>query len=66
MGSYTLEGRAELISCPTLVTEGEGDFASQSPRLFDALTCEKVLHQSPRLMVPEGTVKAWGRLCGAI
>jgi hypothetical protein len=26
---------------PTLVTEGEGDFASQSRTLFDALTCPK-------------------------
>jgi hypothetical protein len=39
--SYTLEGRAGEITCPTLVTEGEGDFASQSGRLFEALTCEK-------------------------
>ncbi len=39
--SYTLEGRAEFITCPTLVTEGEGDFASQSRVLFDALTCPK-------------------------
>ncbi len=39
--SYSLEGRAELITCPTLVTEGEGDFASQSRVLFDALACPK-------------------------
>jgi pimeloyl-ACP methyl ester carboxylesterase len=39
--TYTLEGRAELITCPTLVTEGEGDFASQSQILFGALTCPK-------------------------
>jgi pimeloyl-ACP methyl ester carboxylesterase len=45
MGSYTLEGRAELISCPTLVTEGEGDFVSQSARLFGELKCEKEFHQ---------------------
>ncbi len=44
LSSYTLEGHAEDISCPTLVTEGEGDFASQSRKLFDALTCEKELH----------------------
>ncbi len=44
MGAYTLAGRAEQISCPTLVTEGEGDFASQSQTLFDALTCEKWYH----------------------
>ena len=41
---YTLACRAEQISCPTLVTEGEGDFASQSRTLFDALTCEKQFH----------------------
>jgi hypothetical protein len=45
MGSYTLEGRAEQISCPTLVTEGEGDFASQSQQLFDALQCDKMFHR---------------------
>ena len=43
--SHLLLGRtAEHISCPTLVTEGEGDFASQSRKLFDALTCEKEFH----------------------
>ncbi len=41
LASYTLEGRAGMITCPTLVTEGEGDFASQSRQLYDALTCEK-------------------------
>jgi pimeloyl-ACP methyl ester carboxylesterase len=44
LGGYTLAGRAELITCPTLVTEGEGDFASQSQTLFDALTGEKWYH----------------------
>jgi pimeloyl-ACP methyl ester carboxylesterase len=42
--TYSLEGRAEQIRCPTLVTEGEGDFASQSRKLFEALTCEKEFH----------------------
>jgi pimeloyl-ACP methyl ester carboxylesterase len=42
--AYSLEGLGEQISCPTLVTEGEGDFASQSRKLFDALTCEKQFH----------------------
>jgi pimeloyl-ACP methyl ester carboxylesterase len=42
---YTLAGRAEQIACPTLVTEGEGDFASQSGVLFDALTCPKQYRQ---------------------
>lgn len=34
---YTLEGRVDAITCPVLVTEGEGDFASQSQQLVDAL-----------------------------
>lgn len=38
--AYTLEGRIGSITCPVLVTEGEGDFASQSQRLFDELTTE--------------------------
>jgi|CZKW01.1.fsa_nt_gi pimeloyl-ACP methyl ester carboxylesterase len=41
LAGYTLAGRAEKITCPTLITEGEGDFAGQSTALFDALTCEK-------------------------
>ncbi len=44
LGHYSLEGLAQQITCPTLVTEGEGDFASQSQKLFDALTCEKEFH----------------------
>ncbi len=43
MTDYTLVDHAPLITCPTLVTEGEGDFASQSQEMFDALTCEKVM-----------------------
>jgi hypothetical protein len=27
---YSLEGRLEMLSCPVLVTEGEGDFAAQT------------------------------------
>ena len=42
--TYSLDGLAEQIRCPTLVTEGEGDFASQSRKLFEALTCEKEFH----------------------
>jgi pimeloyl-ACP methyl ester carboxylesterase len=49
--AYTMEGRAERIRCPTLLTEGEGDFAAQSQRLFDALTCPKELR---RFTVAEG------------
>jgi hypothetical protein len=44
MQSWTLEGRAHLISCPTLVVEGEQDFAGgQSAQLVDALICPKQL-----------------------
>lgn len=48
---FTLEGVVGEIKCPTLVTEGEGDFASQSQTFFDALTCPKRLK---RFTVAEG------------
>lgn len=35
---HTLQGKAHLIKCPVLLTEGEADFAGQSQELFDALT----------------------------
>jgi len=39
---YTLEDRAGDITCPTLVTEGEGDFAGgQSRLLYEQLACPK-------------------------
>lgn len=38
---YTLDGHADKIQCPTLVIEGEGDFAAQGEKLFAELTCEK-------------------------
>jgi hypothetical protein len=41
--TFSLEGIASGIPCPTLVTEGEGDFASQSQRLFDELKSERRL-----------------------
>jgi hypothetical protein len=40
---YSCETVADKIQCPTLVTDGEGDFASQSQKLFDLLKCEKKL-----------------------
>lgn len=41
---YTLKGRAEQITCPTLVCHAEGDdISAQAPELYDALTCEKQL-----------------------
>lgn len=43
--TFSLQDIASDISCPTLVTEGEGDFASQSQKLYDALKSEKRLKQ---------------------
>jgi hypothetical protein len=56
--SYTVEERLQEIRCPTLVTEGEGDFASQSQRLYELLSCEKRFH---RFAASEG---AGGHCCG--
>ena len=41
--SWSLEGVANKITCPTLVCEAEGDhfFAGQPKMLYDALTCPK-------------------------
>jgi alpha-beta hydrolase superfamily lysophospholipase len=43
--SWSLEGVANKIACPTLVCEAEGDhfFAGQPKRLYEALTCPKTL-----------------------
>jgi alpha-beta hydrolase superfamily lysophospholipase len=42
--AYTLQGRAELIRCPTLLTLAENDpLAAGAPMLFDALRCPKDL-----------------------
>ena len=38
---YTLSGHADKIRCPTLIIEGEGDFAAQGDKLYAELTCEK-------------------------
>ncbi len=43
--TFSLEGVAGDIRCPTLVTEGEGDFASQSSLLHEHLRGEKTLKQ---------------------
>ena len=55
---YTVQDRVRGIRCPTLVTEGEGDFASQSQWLYDLLSCEKRFH---RFAESEG---AGGHCCG--
>jgi alpha-beta hydrolase superfamily lysophospholipase len=42
--SFTLDGRAELIRCPTLITHAEDDpLAASAQDLFDALRCPKAL-----------------------
>ncbi|MBL8893759.1 MAG: hypothetical protein JNJ53_04110 [Rhizobiales bacterium] len=40
---YRLEGQAELITCPTLIVDCEGDFASQGDKLYAALKCPKTM-----------------------
>ena len=41
--NYTMKGRADKITCPTLVCDGEGDldYPGQAQKLYDALTCPK-------------------------
>lgn len=42
--AFTMDGRAELIRCPTLITHAENDpLASGAPAFFDALRCRKDL-----------------------
>jgi hypothetical protein len=55
---FSVQDRVQGIRCPTLVTEGEGDFASQSQRLYDLLSCKKHFH---RFTESEG---AGGHCCG--
>ncbi len=44
MEPYTLEGRAESIRCPTLLTAAENDpLGAGAQALFDSLTCPKRL-----------------------
>ncbi|MEV4623690.1 alpha/beta hydrolase [Asanoa sp. NPDC049573] len=41
---YTMKGRAQRISCPTLICHAEGDpLGAQAPQLYDALTTRKEL-----------------------
>ena len=56
--AYTVQSMAHAIACPTLITDGEGDFASQSQMLFDLLTCPKKL---VRFTEAQG---AGGHCCG--
>lgn len=41
--NYTMEGRADKITCPTLVCDADADqnFPGQAKKLYDALTCPK-------------------------
>jgi len=43
--AYTMHGIADMITCPTLVCEGEEDHLApgQPKKLFEALTCQKQL-----------------------
>jgi pimeloyl-ACP methyl ester carboxylesterase len=43
---YTLEGHAPLITCPTLVLDGEND-PGHASRLYEALYCQKTYHLFP-------------------
>ena len=43
---YTLEGYAPLITCPTLVLDGENDPGNAS-QLYQALRCQKTYHLFP-------------------
>ena len=49
IGPYTLEGYAPLITCPTLVLDGENDlfFLGQPSQLYEALRCQKTYHLFP-------------------
>ncbi|MFT3988945.1 alpha/beta hydrolase family protein [Aestuariivirga sp.] len=43
---FTMKGRAELIRCPTLITQAEGDgLSADAGSFFDALRCPKTLMQ---------------------
>jgi len=43
---YTLEGYAPLITCPTLVLDGEND-PGHAAQLYEALRCQKTYHLFP-------------------
>ena len=43
---YTLEGYAPLITCPTLVLDGEND-PGHASQLYEALRCQKTYHLFP-------------------
>jgi alpha-beta hydrolase superfamily lysophospholipase len=51
IGPYTIEGYAKLITCPTLVLEGEIDqplhLLGSASKLYEALRCPKAYHLFP-------------------
>jgi hypothetical protein len=53
---YTLEGCAPLVTCPTLVLDGEND-PGHASQLYDALRCQKTHHLSPRQKGAVSTAK---------
>ena len=56
---YTMEGRADLIRCPTLVTSAQDDAIGATGRkLFDLLTC-------PRTFLPFRSAEGAGAHCEA-
>jgi len=58
--TFSLDGVAAGIRCPTLLTEGEGDFASQSQLLYDHLGCEKTLVQFTEAQGAGGHCEGFG------
>jgi hypothetical protein len=60
--AYTLEGYAPVITCPTLVLDGEND-PGHASQLYEALRCQKTYHLFPAAEGAASTAK-WGRRSG--
>jgi pimeloyl-ACP methyl ester carboxylesterase len=60
--AYTLEGYAPVITCPTLVLDGEND-PGHASQLYEALRCQKTYHLFPAAEGAASTAK-WGRCSG--
>ena len=55
---YTIEGYAPLITCPTLVLDGETDHPPRaSVPLYEALRCPKAYHLFPARKAAESTAR---------
>ena len=60
--SYTLEDRAAAITCPTLITEGEGDFVGgQSQWLHELLTCPSLFRRFTEAEGAGGHIEGLGQ-----